>query len=109
MRKLFRIYAAQGGHSAELELPATDHELLDLMERLRLGPGQSPYLAIQEYLEPNYSYDYLSGYIQNPPGLMIAAQIDFHYTGPPICGPCSCWYCSAGSSRNSSSSVKAPW
>ena len=70
MRKLFRIYAAQGGHSAELELPATDHELLDLMERLRLGPGQSPYLAIQEYLEPDYSYDYLSGYIQNPPDLL---------------------------------------
>ena len=69
MRKLFRIYAAQGGHSAELELPATDHELLDLMERLRLGPGQSPYLAIQEYLEPDCSYDHLSGYIPNPPDL----------------------------------------
>ena len=69
MRKLFRIYAAQGGHSAELELPATDHELLDLMERLRLGPGQSPYLAIQEYLEPDYSYDHLSSYIPNPPDL----------------------------------------
>ena len=39
-------------------------------------------------------------------GLMIAAQIDFHYTGPPICRACSRWYCSAGSSRISSSSVK---
>ncbi|WP_300756180.1 hypothetical protein [uncultured Oscillibacter sp.] len=69
MRKLFRIYAVQCEHSAELELPATDYELLDLMERLGLEPGQSPYLAIQEHLNPDYSYDYLLGYIPNPPNL----------------------------------------
>ena len=53
---IFHIYAAQGpGNYAELDLPASDHEMLDLMERLRLGPGQPPYLEVLKIRE-EYAY-----------------------------------------------------
>ena len=43
MGKIFRIYAFQGPDNyAELDLPASDYEMLDLMEQLRLEPGQAP-------------------------------------------------------------------
>ena len=71
MCKLFRIYASQGEQfGAELGLPATDYELLDLMERLRLEPGQSPHLEILEYCEDEYSFDYLSGHLPDSPNLL---------------------------------------
>ena len=47
----------------ELELPATEYEMLDLMEQLRLKPGQIPYLEILEF----YDYEYLAGRIQELP------------------------------------------
>lgn len=47
MAKIFRVYAANGrDRYAELDLPAGDYEMLDLMERLRLKPGQLPYLEL---------------------------------------------------------------
>lgn len=71
MRKLFRVYASQGEQpGAELNLPATDYELLDLMERLRLEPGQAPNLEILEYREDEYSFDYLSGHLPDSPDLL---------------------------------------
>ena len=47
MVEIFRVYASQGrDHYAELELPASDYQMLDLMERLRLEPDQLPYVEI---------------------------------------------------------------
>lgn len=49
MADIFRVYAANGpSRAGELELPASDYELLDLMERLGLEPGQAPCLEISE-------------------------------------------------------------
>ena len=57
MVEVFRVYVSQGRDNyAELELPARDYEMLDLMERLRLEPGQLPYA---ELLEVHEQYDYL--------------------------------------------------
>lgn len=71
MRKLFRVYASQGEScGAELSLPATDYELLDLMERLHMEPGQAPHLEILEYCEDEYSFDYLSGHLPDSPNLL---------------------------------------
>ncbi len=67
MGKIFHIYASQGrDHYAELDLPATDYEMLDLMEQLRLEPGQPPYLEILRYDE---KYDYLEKCIQDLPDI----------------------------------------
>ena len=50
MSKIFSVYASNGLHNyVELYLPASDYEMLDLMERLRLEPGKPPYLEILEY------------------------------------------------------------
>ena len=50
MSKIFSVYASNGLHNyVELDLPASDYEMLDLMERLRLEPGNPPYLEILEY------------------------------------------------------------
>ncbi len=50
MSKIFSVYASNGLHNyVELDLPASDYEMLDLMERLRLEPGKPPYLEILEY------------------------------------------------------------
>ncbi len=51
-RSIFQIYASQGRDNyAELSLPVSDYEMLDMMERLRLEPGQLPYLEILEFRE----------------------------------------------------------
>ena len=53
---IFHIYAAQGPNNyAELDLPASDYEMLDLMERLQLEPGQPPYLEVLKIRE-EYGY-----------------------------------------------------
>jgi len=63
--EIFRVYASQGrDHYAELELPASDYQMLDLMERLRLEPDQLPYVEI---LEVNEQYDYLERCICQQP------------------------------------------
>ena len=65
MVEIFRVYASQGrDHYAELELPASDYQMLDLMERLRLEPDQLPYVEI---LEVNEQYDYLERCICQQP------------------------------------------
>ena len=52
MGSIFQIYASQGRDNyAELSLPVSDYEMLDMMERLRLEPGQLPYLEILEFRE----------------------------------------------------------
>ena len=57
MVEIFRVYASQGrDHYAELELPASDYQMLDLMERLRLEPGQPPYVEVLKIRE---EYNYL--------------------------------------------------
>ena len=57
MGNIFHIYASHGPSSyVELDLPASDYEMLDLMERLRLEPGQLPYV---ELLKIREEYDYL--------------------------------------------------
>ncbi len=67
MGKIFHIYASQGRHNyVELDLPASDHEMLDLMERLRLGPGQLPYL---ELLKCDEEFDYLDECIHGSPDI----------------------------------------
>ena len=67
MGKIFHVYASHGrDNDAELDLPASGYEMLDLMERLRLEPGQKPYAAI---LRIHERYDYLDSCIQELPDL----------------------------------------
>ena len=67
MAKIFRVYAANGrDRYAELDLPAGDYEMLDLMERLRLEPGQLPYV---EVLKVREQYDYLEKCIHELPDI----------------------------------------
>ena len=67
MADIFRIYASQGRNNyAELDLPASDYEMLDLMERLRLEPGQLPYV---EVLKVREQYDYLEKCIHELPDI----------------------------------------
>ena len=65
MRKIFRVFASQGPDNyTELDLPVSDYEMLDLMERLRLAPGQVPQL---ELLQCSEEYDYLRKCIHDQP------------------------------------------
>ena len=67
MGGIFHIYASQGrNHYMELDLPASDYEMLDLMERLRLEPGQPPYV---ELLKCGEEYGYLEQCIHELPDL----------------------------------------
>lgn len=69
MSKIFRVYASQGGDNyAELDLPASDYEMLDLMERLRLEPGKLPYVEILEYRE---TFDYLERCFPGQPNIYL--------------------------------------
>ena len=52
MGSVFHIYASQGRDNyVELDLPASDHEMLDMMERLRLEPGKLPYVEVLKIRE----------------------------------------------------------
>ena len=67
MVKVFRVYASQGRNNcAELDLPASDYEMLDLMERLRLEPGKPPYAEVLNIRE---EYDYLSKCLPELPNI----------------------------------------
>jgi len=49
---VFHIYASQGRDNyVELDLPASGYEMLDMMERLRLEPGQLPYVEVLKFRE----------------------------------------------------------
>lgn len=64
MDKVFHIRTFSSPNGAcqevELDLPATDYELLDAMEQLRLEDGKHPYLEFHAVEE----YDYLNERIQ---------------------------------------------
>ena len=65
MAEIFHIYASHGRDNyVELDLPASDHEMLDMMERLRLEPGKLPYV---EVLKIHETYDYLDKCIHEQP------------------------------------------
>jgi len=67
LSEVFHVCASQGGNNCvELDLPASDYEMLDLMERLRLEPGQPPYLEILRYRE---EFDYLEKCIHDQPDI----------------------------------------
>ena len=52
MAEIFHIYASHGRDNyVELALPASDHEMLDMMERLRLEPGKLPYVEVLKIRE----------------------------------------------------------
>lgn len=66
MADIFRVYAANGpSRAGELELPASDYELLDLMERLGLESGQAPYLEISE----SHRFDFLAEHLHELPDI----------------------------------------
>lgn len=65
MGNIFRIYASQGRDNyMELDLPASDYELLDMLERLRLEPEKLPYV---EVLKVKEEYDYLERCLHEQP------------------------------------------
>ena len=67
MAEIFHIYASHGRNNyVELDLPASDHEMLDMMERLRLEPGKLPYV---EVLKIHETYDYLDKCIREQPDI----------------------------------------
>jgi len=64
---IFRVYVSQGRDNyAELELPASDYEMLDMMERLRLEPGQLPYVEVLKFRE---DFDYLERCLHEQPDI----------------------------------------
>ena len=65
MGKIFSVYASQGPNNyVELDLPASDYEMLDAMERLRLEPDEPVYLEAVECAD---GFDYLRiGQVTNP-------------------------------------------
>ena len=67
MAEIFHIYASHGRNNyVELDFPASDHEMLDMMERLRLEPGKLPYV---EVLKIHETYDYLDKCIREQPDI----------------------------------------
>ena len=67
MSEIFHIYASQGPNNyVEMDLPASDYEMLDLMERLRLEPRQPPYVEILKFRD---GYDYLEKCIPELPDI----------------------------------------
>ena len=62
MDKVFGVELSNGkGQSCKLELPATDYELLDALERLRMAPGESPGWKITGHT----SFEYLHAYLDS--------------------------------------------
>jgi hypothetical protein len=67
LAEIFHIYASHGRNNyVELDFPASDHEMLDMMERLRLEPGKLPYV---EVLKIHETYDYLDKCIREQPDI----------------------------------------
>ena len=65
MAEILHVYASHGRNNyVELDLPASGYEMLDMMERLRLEPGQLPYV---EVLKVREEYDYLERCIHEQP------------------------------------------
>ena len=67
MADIFHVYASKGRDNyTELDLPVSDYEMLDLMERLRLEPGRPPYAEVRKICE---EHSYLRKCICNPVNL----------------------------------------
>ena len=67
MSKIFSVYASNGLHNyVELDLPASDYEMLDMMERLRLEPGQLSYVEVLKFRE---DFDYLEHCLHEQPDI----------------------------------------
>ena len=67
MRDICRVYAGNGKNNfMELDLPATDYEMLDMMERLRLEDGKLPYLEVLKFCE---EYGYLERCVHEQPNI----------------------------------------
>lgn len=68
MRRIFRVYASQDEDAyVEMDLPATNYEMLDMMERLHLEEGQLPYLEILEY----HDFKFLENQIAELPDVYL--------------------------------------
>ena len=67
MHDICRVYAANRENSfMELSLPATDYEMLDMMERLHLEDGKLPYLEVLKFRE---ECDYLERCVHEQPDI----------------------------------------
>ncbi len=67
MHDVCRVYVANSENSfMELDLPATDYELLDMMERLHLEDGKLPYLEVLKFRE---ECDYLERCVHEQPDI----------------------------------------
>ena len=67
MGSVFLVYASQGRENyVELNLPASDYEMLDMMERLRLEPDQLPYVEVLKF---RTDYDYLERCLHEQPDI----------------------------------------
>ena len=67
MGSVFHIYASQGRDNyVELDLPASSYEMLDMMERLRLEPGQLSYVEVLKFRE---DFDYLERCLPEQPDI----------------------------------------
>ena len=67
MGSIFLVYASQGRDNyVELNPPASDYEMLDIMERLRLEPGQLPYVEVLKF---RTDYDYLERCLHEQPDI----------------------------------------
>ena len=68
MAEIFHVYASHGRNNyVELDLPASGYEMLDMMERLRLEPGQLPYVEVLKFRE---DFDYLERCLHEQRGLL---------------------------------------
>ena len=67
MHDVCRVYVANSENSfMELDLPATDYEMLDMMERLHLEDGKLPYLEVLKFRE---ECDYLERCVHEQPDI----------------------------------------
>ncbi len=77
MAKIFHIYVDNGSNRfAEVDLPASDYEMLDLVDRLRLELGQPPCMEVLKC----QAFDYLAEYLPELPDVFqlnaLARQLD---------------------------------
>lgn len=61
MNKIFRVELSSGnGRYFELDLPATDYELLDALDRIQMEPGEKPVWEILEHTQFQYLHVFLN-------------------------------------------------
>lgn len=55
MGKVFRVEVSNGRDGCfEMDLPATDYQMLDALDKLHLAPGELPYLEVLQYHDFEY-------------------------------------------------------